>query len=120
MLTNFADVERALTRYGEAHRAATDFVVREGHRGCRSSFHAAALDEADLFADLHDRLTLLEPEQRFVLEWWYRGRMDPSLIAGELRRSVRHVYRTRRRAILRLVDLGRDDEFSNADVAEFG
>ena len=65
-------------------------------------------------------MVLLEPEERFVLEWWYRGGIDPSLIARDLRRSVRHVYRRRRSAIARLVDLGRDAEFSNADVAEFG
>jgi DNA-binding CsgD family transcriptional regulator len=119
MLDSFVEVEQALARYGDAHRAATDFIIREGRRDERSAFHVAALDEAELFADLQTRMTLLAPEERFVLEWWYRGGVSPKLIARDLQRSARHVYRTRRRAISRLVDLGRDTEFANADVTEF-
>jgi len=53
-----------------------------------------------------------------VLRWYVEG-AKPEAIARHLGRSVRHVYRVRARAVERLVDLGRDDEFADADVAEF-
>jgi FixJ family two-component response regulator len=97
MLTSFAEVERALPCvWGAAHH------------------------EAELQADLRARIAVLDPEERFVLERWYGVGAEPRVIACDLRRSVRHVYRRRRSAINRLVDLGRDNEFANVDIAEFG
>ena len=62
---------------------------------------------------------MLGSEEQEVIARWYFGGQRPDAIAAAIGRSVRHVYRVRGRAIGRLVDLGCDDEFADADVSEF-
>jgi hypothetical protein len=61
----------------------------------------------------------LEEEAAVVLVRWYIEGARPAIIARELGRSVRHVYRRRGQAIRLLVALGTSGEFANADISEF-
>jgi hypothetical protein len=122
MLDTFASVERALTRYTDVLQPRTSSVStlsRTSAGGDRFPFHPGLLDDLEERSELRRRLRWLEDEEALVLLRWYIEGARPELIAGALRRSVRHVYRRRVSAIERIVALGSADEFADADLAEF-
>lgn len=122
LLDSYPAVEDALWRYADAYqvRTATVTTIPSGRAsGDRLPFRAAFLDRLDERSELKARLAWLDREEQIVVLRWYVEGAKPEAIARDLGRSVRHVYRLRARAVERLVDLGRDDEFADADVAEF-
>lgn len=122
MLDSHPAVEEALWRFADAYqvRTASITTVPSGRAsGDRLPFRAAFLDRLDERSELKARLAWLDHEEQVVVLRWYVEGARPEAIARGLGRSVRHVYRVRARAVERLVDLGRDDEFADADVAEF-
>ncbi len=122
MLTSYPVVEDALWHYADAYQPRSSSItsIPSGRiTGERLPFRAAFLDRLEERAELRNRLALLDPEERTVVLRWYVEGARPELIARGLGRSVRHVYRVRSRAVERLADLGRDDEFADVDVAEF-
>jgi len=122
LLDSYPAVEDALWRYADAYqvRTATITTIPSGRSsGDRLPFRNAFLDRLDERSELKARLAWLDHEEQVVVLRWYVEGAKPEAIARHLGRSVRHVYRVRARAVERLVDLGRDDEFADADVAEF-
>jgi DNA-directed RNA polymerase specialized sigma24 family protein len=123
MLETFPEVERALRRYTDAFQPRSTSMLtgiaggKSG--GDRFPFAAALLDELELRKELKSRMSLLTPEENYVLVRWYVEACSAQRIAADLGRSVRHVYRLRTKAIEHIVNLGRADEFADADVAEF-
>ena len=122
LLESYPAVEEALWRFADAYqpRSSSITTVPSGRiTGDRLPFNAAFLDRLDERSELKARLAWLDHEEQIVVLRWYVEGAKPEAIARHLGRSVRHVYRVRARAVERLVDLGRDDEFADADVAEF-
>ena len=123
MLASYPAVEEALWRYADAYqpRVAGDFttIPRGRSSGDQLPFRNAFLDRLDERSELRARLHWLDREEQIVVLRWYVEGAKPEVIARHLGRSVRHVYRVRARAVERLVDLGRDDEFADVDVSEF-
>jgi hypothetical protein len=121
MLDTFATVERALARYTDAFQPRTSSVssLSRGSGGDHFPFHPSLLDGMDDRAELRRRMQWLDAEECLILVRWYVEGARPEVIAGALRRSVRHVYRRRVSAIERIVALGAADEFADADLAEF-
>lgn len=122
MLETFPAVERALRTFTDPYQPRSSWVTtipRGRSGGDRFPFGPALLDRLDERTELRARIAWLAPEARVVLARWYIEGARPEVIARDLRRSVRHVYRVRARAVEQLVALGRDDEFADADVAEF-
>jgi hypothetical protein len=91
----------------------------EAVRRALTGGHPALLDTPEVGDELRRRLTWLTREEAFVLVRWYVESERPEAIATSLGRSIRHVYRVRASAIHRIVALGQQEEFTNADVAEF-
>lgn len=98
MLDSFGAVERALTRCGDP------LQLVEG---------------SDDRAELRRRMAWLSHEEVVVVVRWYLERAHPEVIARDLARSVRHVYRCRTDAIERLVALGQGDDPADADLSDF-
>lgn len=122
MLSTFAEIERGLARYNDAFQPRTASFVSVGGSGRGPGgevFHPTLLEDLELRAELRARLSWLDHEERLVLLRWYIESRPVQVIARELGRSVRHVYRVRNRAMERILELGRDDEFADASVAEF-
>ncbi len=97
-LDSCSAVEHALTRYGDRLR----IVDGLGHP-----------------TELRWRMARLSREEVVVLVRWYLEGVRPEVIARDLARSVRHVYRCRTAAIERLVALGQGDDLADADLSEF-
>jgi hypothetical protein len=122
VLDTFVSVERALRRYADALQPRSSSVLAgSGSRGGgdRFPFPAALLDDLEIRHELRARMALLEREQALVLVRWYVEGSTPTAIAGDMGRSLRHVYRMRSTGIDHIVNLGRLDEFADADVSEF-
>jgi DNA-directed RNA polymerase specialized sigma24 family protein len=122
MLDCFSSVERALTRYTDPlqpRSGSVSVVPSTKPSGDRFPFHPALLDGLEERTELRRRMAWLGAEEATVLVRWYIEGARPEKIAGDLGRSVRHVYRYRVAGIERLVSLGRADEFEDADLAEF-
>jgi hypothetical protein len=123
MLSSFASVERALTRYTDSLQPRTSSVTALSGSGRGSGpgdpFHPALLGELEERQELARRMAWLDREEAVVLFRWYVEGAKPTVIATGLGRSLRHVYRRRTSGIEAIVALGRDDTFEDADVAEF-
>ena len=122
MLETFPAVERALQCFTDPYQPNTSSIttVPQGRAGAeRFPFGPALLDRLEERKELRARMAWLDPEARVVLARWYLEGARPETIARDLRRSVRHVYRVRARAVEQIVALGQADEFDDADVAEF-
>ena len=122
MLESFPAVERALHCFSDPYQPRTSSVttVPQGRAGAdRFPFGPALLDRLDERSELRARVALLDDEARIVLARWYLEGARPEVIARDLRRSTRHVYRVRTRAVEAIVAMGRVDEFADADVTEF-
>jgi DNA-directed RNA polymerase specialized sigma24 family protein len=122
MLETPSDVEHALWRYTDPTQPASASVTvipSSGSTGSRGAFERNVLEGLDERQELAARMAWLEPEERAVLVRWYVEGAKPDTIARGIRRSVRHVYRVRGRALHRIIDLGDTAEFSDVDVAEF-
>jgi hypothetical protein len=122
VLDSFASVERALARYSDPLQPRSGSVgvgPATKPSGDRFPFHPALLDGLEERAELRRRMVWLDNEEAVVLVRWYVEGAHPDVIARELGRSVRHVYRHRVTAIECLVSLGMSDEFADADVSEF-
>jgi len=120
--TPFA-VERALTRYTDPLQPRTGSVTTiprgGGGAGSSSPFHPALLGELEERGELRRRLAWIGDEEAVVLFRWYIEGAKPEVIAKEMGRSLRHVYRRRGTALSAIIALGRADDFSDADVDEF-
>ena len=124
MLDTFHSVERALTRFTDPLQPRTgSFTTLSrsggGSAGSGSPFHPALLDELEERTELRRRMAWVSDEEAVVLFRWYIEGTKPELIARDLGRSVRHVYRRRTSAIDSIVALGRAHDFEDADVSEF-
>lgn len=123
MLSTFASVERALTRYTDSLQPRTSSVTVLGGSGKGAGFgdpfHPALLGELEERQELARRMAWLDREEAVVLFRWYVEGAKPHVIADGLGRSLRHVYRRRNSGIEALVALGRAETFEDADVAEF-
>ena len=121
-LETFPEVERALRTYADAYQPRTSSIttVPQGRAGAdRFPFADALLDHLDERHELRVRMAWLDAEARVVIARWYIEGARPEVIARGLRRSVRHVYRVRARAMEQLAAMGCNEEFADADVAEF-
>ena len=122
MLDSFRSVERALTHYSDPlqpRSGSVSVVPSTKPSGDRFPFHPALLDGLEERTELRRRMAWLGAEEAVVLFRWYIEGARPEAIARDLGRSVRHVYRYRIAAIERLIDLGRADEFDDAELSEF-
>ena len=122
MLETFPSVERALRCYADPYQPHTSSITtipQTKAGGDRFPFHESLLDNLEERAELRARMAWLDHEAKVVIARWYLEGARPEVIARELRRSVRHVYRVRSRAVESLAAMGREDEFADADVAEF-
>jgi DNA-directed RNA polymerase specialized sigma24 family protein len=122
MLETFPAVEQALRCFADPYQPRTSWMttIPRGRGGAdRFPFGAALLDRLDERTELRARMAWLDSEAAVVVARWYIEGAKPEAIARELRRSVRHVYRVRARAVEAIAAMGRDDEFADADVAEF-
>jgi len=122
MLETYPAVERALQCFTDPYQPRTGSIttVPQGRAGAdRFPFGPALLDRLDERTELRARIAYLDHEARVVLARWYLEGARPETIARDLRRSTRHIYRVRTRAVEAIVAMGRADEFDDADVAEF-
>jgi hypothetical protein len=121
MLDTYADVERALSRYNDIARPCGGSVVTipRHSSGFRFPFPPALLDDLEARSELEARVRCLDQRSRYVLVCWYIEGATADVIARRLRCSQRHVHRIRVSAVEQLVALGCNDEFGDADVAEF-
>ncbi|MGQ0519602.1 MAG: hypothetical protein ACT4PX_00440 [Actinomycetota bacterium] len=121
MLDSVAAVERVLWSYTDALQVRTSSVIplSSGRDHTRLPFHRSFIEDLDARAELRGRMGFLDPRDRELLLRWYVQSVGPEAIARHLGCSVRQVYRRRAAALVRLVELGRADEFADADVAEF-
>ena len=122
MLETFPAVERALQCFTDPYQPRTSSITtvpQDRASADRFPFGPALLDRLDERSELRERMAWLDQEARVVLARWYIEGARPEVIARDLRRSVRHVYRVRARAVEAIAAMGRNDEFADADVAEF-
>ena len=122
MLDSFGAVEEALRCFADPYQPRTSWIttIPRGRAGAdRFPFGPALLDRLEERTELRARMAWLDQEAKVVLARWYLEGARPETIAKDLRRSVRHIYRVRARAVEQIVAMGRADEFDDADVAEF-
>jgi hypothetical protein len=122
VLSNFADVERALIHYTDYLQPRTGSVTGRGRgpgAGPGDPLHPALLARLEERSELSRRMAWLDREGAVILFRWYVEGAKPTVIAAALGRSLRYVYRRRNSAIEAIVALGRTETFGDADVDEF-